>query len=248
MPLDWDPLRRELAARRDAGRVLPVWWRDDDAAAPSAALDRLLALAAEHDAVVHVAAIPAAATAALADRLADAPQAAAMVHGLAHRNHAPAGDKKAEFGAHRPVAAALADAAEGLAAARTLFAAPLGARFTPAFAPPWNRIAPAVAAGLPALGYRALSTYGPRPCGDAFSVNTHVDPIDWRDGRGLLAPQALIDRAAQALRRRREAGDDDEPFGLLTHHLDHDAAIWAFCADWLALLAANRDAVVWRGP
>lgn len=237
--MDWSPLDRELALWRETGRILPFWWRDDDATTPTPALDRLLDLARGRDLPVHLAVIPARSTADLAARLVDAPRAIALVHGWAHRSHARGDAKKAEFGPDRDVAAGLADAERGLLRMQRLF----GARLCPVFVPPWNRIAPAIAAGLPDLGYTALSTFGPRPRGIApaglVEVNTHLDPVDWRGSRGLIDPDALIAQTAAMLAARRTGqGDADEPFGLLTHHLVHDAALWDFVAALLDRLCA----------
>jgi hypothetical protein len=128
------------------------------------------------------------------------------------------------------------DAAAGLEAARRA----LGARLLPVLVPPWNRIAPGLPGLLPALGFRGLSVFGPRPAPLAAPglalVNAHVDPVDWRGGRGLADPNALIARAAEAIVRAAPIG---EPVGLLTHHLVHDEAVWAFAEALLDRLSAS---------
>ena len=43
----WQKFADELARWSDAGREVELWWRDDDAARPTPALDRLLRLAAD---------------------------------------------------------------------------------------------------------------------------------------------------------------------------------------------------------
>ena len=67
-----------------------------------------------------------------------------------------------------------------------------GQAASPVFVPPWNRIAPALLPRLRALGFRGLSTFrrSPRraqPAPGLAQINTHLDPIDWRGGRGLAA-------------------------------------------------------------
>ena len=52
----------ELARWRAEGLSLPIWWRDDDAIAPTPALERLLALAEQFEAPLHLAVIPEPAT------------------------------------------------------------------------------------------------------------------------------------------------------------------------------------------
>lgn len=232
------PLRRELAEWRAEGRRLEVWIRDDDVVAPAAALDRLIDLAARFDAPIALAVIPAAAEPALAERLRDAPGARALPHGWAHANHAPASAKKTEFGDDRPLTARRQEAAAGWARLQSLF----GAAATPIFTPPWNRAAPDFVRAAPSIGFAALSRFGPRAAAEAApgltALNAHLDPIDWRGRRSLRAPEALAAAAAAHLAARRAGdADDGEPFGLLTHCLQHDAAIWSFCERVLALFA-----------
>lgn len=234
----WAPLRNELARWRDAGLVLPVWWRDDDAVADTPALRRLSKTVAAAGLPVHLAVIPDGAGETLAQAEAGTSNLIPLVHGLAHRNHAPAGEKKAEFGAHRPLPALEADAQAGLQRLTTLF----GPALAPVFVPPWNRIAPALLPRLPGLGYRAVSAFGPRSAAQAapglLQVNTHLDPIDWRGTRGLITPGELVARMVRDLERRRAGLDDGvEPYGVLTHHLVHDAEIWSFCEDLAAVLS-----------
>ena len=240
MKLDWTPLDRELDRWRQAEMILPLWWRDDDAVAPSAALDDLTALAAEVGLPVHLAIIPAEATPALADVINTRPALIPVVHGWAHRNHAPEGAKKAEFGAHRPLPVMAKEARDGMLRLRAL----LGPALRPMFVPPWNRIAPEVLTALPGLGYSAISTFTPRKSTLAapglLQVNTHLDPIDWRGSRSLADPAALIAQLAAQLADRREGHTDNgEPYGVLTHHLVHDAAIWGFTRALLTRLRAG---------
>lgn len=222
----WKPLRAELVALAAEGLRVPIWWRDDDATGPTPQLERLTRLASGMDLLVHLAVIPSSAEPALGPWLAGGPLRA-VVHGWSHRNHAPNGTKSSEFGTPGPSAST--DAARGLSHLRSLF----GGNVHPMFVPPWNRIHPGVIAELPAAGYRAVSTYGPRPhvwaAPGLAAINTHVDPIDWRGTRGLADPQLLLDLLVQHLQARR-AGEADaqEPLGLLTHHLVMDKATWDF--------------------
>ena len=63
-------------------------------------------------------------------------------------NHAPAGEKRAEFGDHRPAAAMLEEIRRG----RDRLVALADGRFLPVFVPPWNRIGPGIAARLEEAG------------------------------------------------------------------------------------------------
>lgn len=236
---DWSPLDRELAIWQAHGLTLPLWWRDDDAIAPTPQLDQLQQLSEDLRLPVHLAVIPKGATTALADRIPGS-TLIPVVHGWAHENHAPPGHKKAEFGDHRPLPETLRDAEDGLSHLQELF----GAALVPMFVPPWNRFAPDLATGLAALGYTSLSTFTPRRSPLAApgleQINTHLDPIDWKGSRSLVSPDRLIAQVARDLEQRRTGETDaDEPYGILTHHLVHDPAIWGFTKDLLTRLLAG---------
>lgn len=237
--LDWSPLGNALRRAGDSARPIRFWWRDDDAVAHTPQLDRLLDLANRFDAGIALACVPMGLEASLAERISGEARAFALVHGLSHANHAPEGEKKAEFGAHRPLKTLAAEAAEGLNRARDR----LGGRLLPVFVPPWNRIAPTLIPALPSLGYVGLSTVKDRiagtPTGLAI-VNTHVDPIDWQGSRSLCDPASLIRSLADAIERRVSGrADPAEPIGFLTHHLVHDERIWIFCETLLMYLSRN---------
>ncbi len=245
----WRDLEQELDAWAEARRDASFWWRDDDAVAPSPALDRLLELAVRHDLPVTLAVIPARSTGALAERLAGAARATPVQHGFAHQNHAPPEEKKMELGPHRPAAVVCEELARGAAVMHALF----GAGALPVLVPPWNRIEPTLIGILPELGYAGLSTHGPRPApnraGDLRRVNTHVDILRWKDPRGFRGEAETLAVLLGHLRARRtgEAGgalDPLEPTGLMSHHLVHDDAAWRFLDDLLAVIARHRAARV----
>jgi predicted glycosyltransferase len=230
--------RFDTALRRieSAGVPVDLWWRDDDATAASPALDRLLALARRHQAPLALAVVPASLDPSLSARLADESDVAILVHGLAHRNHAPASEKKSEFGNHRPPEVVVRDAAEGLRLTRATF----GERASPVFVPPWNRISDEVAAVLPSLGFHGLSTFaGARPRPDVsglLQIDMHVDPMDWRGSRSLADLDGLLDSLAGHL-TETALGTRRGPVGLLTHHLVHDEKVWTFLDELMERLA-----------
>ncbi len=234
----FSPLTDEFDRWADAGLTATLWWRDDDAVAPTAALDRLIDAAG--GVPLTLAIIPALAEPALGARLAGHGEIAAVQHGLAHRNHQTVG-KKAELGDARAVAEVAADLAVGFARLATLF----GAQFRPMLVPPWNRIAPGVVPALPRLGLTALSTAQPRPARaptpGLTQVNTHVDPIDWRGTRGFMGATETIEMFCRHLADRRLGRvDRHEPTGLLTHHLVHDAGLWQFLPRLVEVAAGHR--------
>ncbi|MEH7828082.1 polysaccharide deacetylase family protein [Gemmobacter denitrificans] len=229
-----------LKARLDdlarQGRQIDLWWRDDDAIAPGPALDRLLALAGQHGVPLTIAAIPAHAGQALADRLAQAQDIAVAVHGWDHANHAPPDEKKQELGAHRPVAQILDDLGRGLAR----LAAQHGPRFVPVLVPPWNRISPDLVPYLPGLGFRALSVYGPPKPAALPVINTHLDVMAWR---GLTKGRPPADMLAEldGLLAQPISG----PLGVLSHHLVHDEAAWQSLSALLSV-TCGHPACHWR--
>ncbi|MBP0617384.1 polysaccharide deacetylase family protein [Jiella mangrovi] len=220
----------------DAGRRVAFWWRDDDARRPTPELERLLALAKDHDVPLALAVIPEGAEPALAERLSREPHVSVLLHGFSHANHAPEGEKRAEFGDHRPAEAMAGEITAGKSKLEGLF----GNSFHPVFVPPWNRIGPSARTLLPHLGLPIVSTYGPakaRGEGMPAEHNTHLDIMDWRAMRGLA-----IDEADRLLAAQIDENRAGETIGILTHHLQHDEAAWALANRLLGLLAAHPAA------
>ena len=230
---DWSALDEELSCWQAVGRQATLWWRDDDAGDATPALDTLLDLAAAAGVGVALAVIPAAARPALAERLA---------------NHQPAGMKSSEFADERGEAALRGDLGRGLDRLRELF----GQRLLMAFVPPWNRIGEAAVSLLPGIGFRALSAYRPRPVVEPRpglrQVNCHADVMDWKHGRGFIGTRKVVADIVEHLADRREGRvDAAEPTGVLTHHLDHDPACWAFMQTLLERTRAH-PAARWLEP
>jgi len=235
---DWSRLEEEFEVWKQEDRVLPLWWRDDDAIAPTTELETLSLLSEKMGLPVHLAIIPKFAQQTLADTLDDT--FIPVVHGWSHENHAPSGEKKMEFGEHRALETLLNDANTGLERLQNLF----GGKVQPMFVPPWNRISPAITQKLASLGYHAISTFTPRKhalaAHNLSQVNTHLDLIDWRCGRSLVAPQILVDQLTCDLQDRRFGKTDaTEPYGILTHHLVHDPSIWWFTETLVERLLAG---------
>jgi len=242
----WQSFFDEIARWRDAGRTAEFWWRDDDAARPDPALARLTELAQRTCTPLALAVIPMQSGKEIFENLGSF--VSILQHGTDHANRAGAGAKKAEFIDAEAPAAAIAR----LAGAFSRLEALAGERFLPVLAPPWNRLPQQFAAPLAAAGFRGLSQYGARSRTEAApglrQVNTHVDLIAWRSGRGFVGEEFALDAATRHLAAKRMATvDPDEATGWLTHHLLHDAAVWAFLE---RLFESTRDlpAVAWRRP
>ena len=214
--MSWSEFEAECARRRPR-----FWWRDDDAGPVTPELKRLLALAGKAAVPLSLAVVPEAAEGELFRLLREG--VTVLQHGTDHRNRAAAGEKKTEYPAAEPIEEALARIAEGFGTLRTL----AGKRFHPVLAPPWNRVRKDLLKKLPAIGIRGLSAYGARasadPAPELRQLNTHVDIVAWRRGRGFVGEAEALAKAMQHL-------GGDEPVGWLTHHAVHDEAAWDFLA------------------
>jgi hypothetical protein len=238
----WRPVCDELAIWSSAGRKARLWLRDDDATEDTPSLRRYGELIAAYDVPLLLAVVPAHATTRLADHLASRPLFDPAVHGYAHADHAPAGEKPQEFPVGRGP-----DVIRGeLEAGRRRLIELFGARLAGIYVPPWNRISAEVARLLPDLGFSALSAFGGRSLLDSNprlrEINTHLDIIDWRGNRGGRDHAWLARELAQQLSLAREQGRDQ--VGVLTHHLVHDEVAWRFL-ELLLAFAADQRAILW---
>jgi hypothetical protein len=246
MEIDWRPLRDELKKWHRKNLILPLWWRDDDAVEDSAALERLITLANKIDIPVHLAIIPRNAKPNLAQRLVGEKAIIPVVHGWAHRDNAAPEDNRSEFSDHRSAEDNREEAQEALRKLRRMFPD----RLCPMFVPPWNHIDPGAISELPALGYKVLSTCNPRKAEEAApglkQINTHLDPIAWRDNETLHDLDYLMHSLVTALKRRRQGKDDNtEPFGFLTHHLAMNEDVWEFTRQyWSEILESPHQIAV----
>lgn len=232
----WQALALELDRWSASGRQIGLWLRDDDAVAPSPALDRLSELAERFAAPVLLAVIPLLAEPELATALRGMPLLRPCQHGAIHRNHTPAGGKKSEFGAEREADHVDADIAQGRRRLHDL----LGGDVLPIFVPPWNHIAPSHAARLGTLGFSGLScfrAYRLGPDGGPRLLNTHIDVMDWHGGRIGHPAADILDELLTLLTDRRMAETGNVELGLLLHHRDHDETAWSFLSDLLQAAA-----------
>jgi hypothetical protein len=220
--VSWERFEDEVVRRGGAS----FWWRDDDAALPSPALERLMSF----DVPLALAVVPQAAVPELFHLLKDS--VSVLQHGTDHRNRAAPGEKKTEFPAAEPDELAL----ERLVAASQRLRKMAGERALPVLVPPWNRIRPPLAEKLGSIGMTGLSCDGKaRAVQGVKQVNTHIDIVAWREGKRFIGEE-------QALSAALELMEVTDPVGWLTHHAVHDEAAWRFLER-----LARVEGVRWRG-
>jgi hypothetical protein len=238
----WPDLVDELDRWQEAGRTATLWWRDDDAVEPSAALDRLISLSPGIP--IALAVIPSLAQPGLARCLArlQGPRVRVLQHGWRHLNHAGDG-KKSEFCSGRPAR----EVSIELAAGRTQLIQLFGTLALPVVVPPWNRLDACFLPVLADRGIRAISRATPRrflrPAPGLIEVNVHIDLVAWRGGRRFIGEGAALEVLIRHLQARRlGAACAQEPTGILSHHLIQDAATDAFLRRLFMLTEAHAAA------
>lgn len=234
----WAELDAVLANRAAASAPVRLWWRDDDATTDGPRLQRLLKLATAHRVPLALAVIPCAASADLAAAVAARPGVWVLQHGYSHQDRAAPGSKRQELVEQRLTAELRAELLQGQRRLLELF----GDRALAVLVPPWNRIDQSVAALLPELGFRAVSTfrgaYANLAVPGLCQSNCHLDPMDW-EHRGFLGAEKSLRQLLGAL----QVGTN-EPLGLMTHHGVHDAELWQFLEQLLDSLA-RHPGVCW---
>ena len=230
----WETLADELTAWGEAGRVATLWWRDDDATAPTARLERLLGVARSAEVPLALAVIPAKLKAGLDGLIGAAPMVRVVQHGYAHADH---GSKETGLGAWELCfERGRGVVVEELLAGQSILEAAFPDRVAPVLVPPWNRIDGRITAELPGIGYRGLSTFGARaqssPVPGLTQINAHCDPIKWKRGGCFAGLSACLDAIVTHLRANRQGpAGAVEPTGLLTPPLDLDEQAWAFTTE-----------------
>jgi hypothetical protein len=233
----WKALAEAIARRRDDGHETAFWWRDDDAAAATPEVERLLALSCGAAVPLALAVIPQAAEAGLFELIRG--EVYVLQHGGDHRNRAGPGEKKTEFPAAESDQAAL----DRLREARLRLVKFAGARALPVLAPPWNRMRPELAARLPQAGISGLSMYttpaSRSPVAGVTQVDTHVDLVAWRTGRGFIGETQALELTLSHLAGRG-------PIGWLTHHAVHQRDVMDFLTRLFDV--SRRAGARWASP
>jgi hypothetical protein len=234
----WELVSRLLRQTAEAGPPPGFWWRDDDCAGPSRALDQLLEVCTGAGVPVVLAAVPLAAESLtpLAERLNAFPPVTLAQHGAYHRNHSPSARVATEIGGFRPLSTILDELRRGREA---LLTCSPQVDVAPVLVPPWNRIRADVVPHLHGLGFRGLSTRGRRPhrtLGTLIAANVHLDPIDWSEPTPRFEEEVTL-RGLAALLQYQPA--EREPIGINTHHLVADTATWRFLSRLADLARAS---------
>jgi hypothetical protein len=244
----WPDLTVEFDRWHEAGEVATLWWRDDDAVAPTDRLDRVLSIAP--GVPISLAVIPAVAERELGEwlrrgkRHASRADIAVLQHGWLHLNHSGV-RKKSEFPRDRPSTDISFDLCAGRARLSELF----GAQALPVLVPPWNRFDDCFLELLYGCGLNGISRSLPRrarrPAPAIIEANVHIDLVAWKAGRGFIGEEAALGGLLGHLRSRRAGTmSTDEPTGILTHHLIQDRATDDFLARLIAQSFAH-PAVCW---
>lgn len=223
-------LGRELRLWAQAGRAPILWWRDDDARAPGEALDKLLDLSRRHGAPLTLAAIAGPHLPALVRRIEREASVEIAIHGFKHINRQPEGRG---FGEVVPE-----DSLEWVRAqlrATVMAFHRAGAQPT-LFVPPWNNLAHQVLEAIGDSAITAVSAFDQKQgtCEGVARLDAHLDVLRWNGGARFRGRWRLLSRMRRLLAHRRLSEQWDEPLGLLTHHLDHDATTWTFLEQFLA--------------
>lgn len=217
-------LGQELRLWAKAGRTPVLWWRDDDARAPTEALDRLLELSRRHNAPLTLAAIAGSHLPALVRRLETLPGVEIAIHGFRHINRQPFGKGFGEVVAEDDIAWVRDQLRATVMAFHRSGAQPT------LFVPPWNNLAPQILEALADSPVHAVSAFD-QAMGTQDGVarlDAHLDVLRWKDGARFRGSWRFLSRLRRLMAQRRRSGQWNEPIGLLTHHLDHDRATWLF--------------------
>ncbi len=232
---DWViPVREALDGVADSASL---FFRNDDCGWSDDRLLLLLDIFADFGISVDLAAIPAALSSFLAQklsrRMAAYPERLRIhQHGYAHLNHEPEG-KKCEFGPARDYLSQRADIENG----QRRLAELLGAVPDPIFTPPWNRCTAVTARCLAELGFQVLSR------------DSHAAPLE---GSGVCELPIAVDWFAhrkQVRLDRMEWGrslaaqlENEAAVGIMLHHAVMNAEEMQALAQLLSELARHPNA------
>ena len=239
----WQDLETELNIWHQNGDVATIWWRDDDAGKLTPALVKLIDISNNHNLPIHLAAIPTALEESAIEAIKAAQNIWILQHGFSHTDHAPKGEGSWELGDHRAIETVVDELSSGFAQLKQTF----GAKFLPIQVPPWTRISMNVVKHLKSVGFKALSLEG-KQFESVFAneiqiLNPHCDPIKWKQNAKFKGTERVLSDIVSHLKyRRADTKVFNETTGICTHHLDHDADLWAFLDQFAQFIANHRGA------
>ena len=241
----WKQLIDELNIWHQQGLQASFWWRDDDAVDHTEQLEQLLELQQRFQLPLSLAVIPAGVKSDLATVLAGRTDIHVLQHGYAHDSHATEGQKNLEMGGSIEMSLLQQQLLQGQARLESLF----DDQFIKVLVPPWNRIENRVIEMLDTMDFVGVSSMWARKnvfaVKELLQVNTHLDPVAWRDGRGYVGDQQSMDWLVKHLQLRRSRPEvADEPTGILSHHLAQSEKVWQFL-DKLFGRLVQHPAVKW---
>ncbi len=214
-------LTGELKNWEQHGKQPRLFLRDDDAVDVSPALVELCNLSENSNIPLLLAVIPGLASDRLGAFVSDHPLLTPAVHGYYHRNHAPEGGKKCEFGDERNYC----DILEELTTGRQILCDLFEDKISSLFVPPWNRIGEKGVEACHAAGFSGISGFGWKKRNSApIKANTHLDVIDWEHDKAAKTTDEIIDELVLNLQMARQ--NNFAPVGVLTHHLVHNSLTW----------------------
>ena len=243
----WEALGGELDMWVDAGRQATLWWRDDDAAAVTPALERLLELQREHAVPLALAVIPDRLEPGLTLRLAGCEGVIVCSMAIATtitrtRVRGPGSSAIIARSSRSAADLAAGRRATGRGVRRALPAG-AGTALEPDLgpgcaAPTGTRFRRAYDLRRPRSG-RTGAWHGSDQC------SLRSDQME--AGARFAGTERALDQMIGHLRARRMGtADPGEPTGLVTHHLALDAPAWAFVAELLRRARAHPRAA-WQG-
>jgi predicted glycosyltransferase len=235
MEIDAAPLMTELRPYLESleseGREFHFFLRDDDTDEDEESLRHLLDIGLSRGVPLNLAVIPAKVTPAgirlvknykkLLPNLLELHQ-----HGWQHLSHEVDG-RKCEFGASRSYAEQFADIQRG----KLLLERNFGARFFPAFTPPWNRCTQDTLAVLDELGFKVFSKDSDDETITGCRFQEISITLDFmaKGGATMKPPAELVAKLIQQMQAQ-------ERIGIMLHHKMMDEQAFAFLDCLLAEL------------
>lgn len=224
----WEKLQHEVRVR-----AVQLWLRDDDACRNSAQLQRLIEIT--EDIPISLAVIPGRLETSLVDTLKSRDNISVLQHGYRHENHDGEAQQRCEFPDTNLKLQIINDLSQGMAILEDAF----GPQFNRVFVPPWNRFSSKWLDVLPQYGYEGFSAH--YSYGDNGPVQTHHVHVDIlaRPQQQYRGDQHVIGEELLS----KHIGHHTSPIGIMTHHMAHDEACWAFLEKLVQL-----DHIEWVNP